>query len=727
MAEYTESQLKSAARKAMADGNPEAAKRFIDMARNAAPPMPERGFMKRTADWFAGNQKEDNIPLAQDANLQLAGKDAMRLTALLATTASDERLQSGIEAIIPDAQFRKDKFGNLVVVAPVGGVAGPKAQYTQFYPNPQGLDKTDMMIGSGAASLASIGAAVMPLITSATGLLSMGGLGVAEATIAEKLSSKLSNDDFDYTQPVFGFMGGAAGAKLAELAPVVFNLFKTKPTAAFASDGSLLPEVTEQLKAAGLDPESITKEAAQKFSEMTARGANATQAGRSAQASGLPVEIPLSRGEMTGDAGQMLLEDNIRKGVFGEQNAASMTGLRDRQMGAIQGNVPAMQSKLSGGAPPIEKLEGGRATSATLNAQRDEAYRGVNDAYAAARAGAPASIPPERAAGVARSMREAIEGYAPDSRGATDGIVNEINNILETTGDVRRLFEQRTRLVNAGDAGSSAQGAATAVKRALDKELGELADNAFLNGDEATVGLWTKAIKANASFKLKWDDEGILKAITGRKNRDGEAMALKVAPDDAVNLIFGHGATKRTARDLQVLKDQLPEAEWNMLRQEAFINLASDLSLIDGAPRGASFNSAWNKFRKNSPERAAILFSGEELTTISQLAAVASRVTNSTANHSNSANSAFNLVGKLAQAFGGTKAVQTAMMAPVLNTLKKMQGGAATVGAMNARPQAASTLAPRIGAGVGGQAAASPEGSNMIDRRIRQLTPFNIK
>ena len=82
---------------------------------DAPKPEPEE---QSWLEWFQGGKREENIPLIQGAYLGLPEDKAMRMTALLSTTASDDRLQSGIKKILPNAQFDKDQYGNLVVIAP---------------------------------------------------------------------------------------------------------------------------------------------------------------------------------------------------------------------------------------------------------------------------------------------------------------------------------------------------------------------------------------------------------------------------------------------------------------------------------------------------------------------------------------------------------------------------------------------------------------------------------
>ena len=198
----------------------------------------------RTLDWFKGGKREDNIPLANQANLGLGFKDASKLVALLATTASDDRLKTGIKKIIPNAEFDKDDFGNLVAIVPKYKDGQPTQQFTRFYPNPSGLDITDLMQGSGAVALGQAivgtgGALGVPT----TGLTGSGLVGMTEAGLVEAISARLSNAKTKLTDPIYGFFGGVAGKKIADVGAGIVNMFRGKPDALFDANGILKPKV----------------------------------------------------------------------------------------------------------------------------------------------------------------------------------------------------------------------------------------------------------------------------------------------------------------------------------------------------------------------------------------------------------------------------------------------------------------------------------------------------
>lgn len=155
------------------------------MRGQSAQQEPERGLIGRAADFATGANRRDDIPTALTAGLGLPAKKSAELTALLATTASDDRLQTGLMKIEPDAQFDKDEFGNLVAIFPRRNEKGEKTGgRVRFYPNPQGLDVTDVMQASGALALGTgLGKAAQVAGAPVTGLLGGGLIGGTEAAL----------------------------------------------------------------------------------------------------------------------------------------------------------------------------------------------------------------------------------------------------------------------------------------------------------------------------------------------------------------------------------------------------------------------------------------------------------------------------------------------------------------------------------------------------------------
>lgn len=685
---------------------------------------PERGMLQRAGDWLTGARREESIPLAYKANLNLPAEKAADMMDLLVTTASDDRLKSGIQRIIPDAQFDTDQYGNLVVIAPVGGVANENSQWTRFYPNPQGLDITDVAQGAGAATLAqalAFGAGAAGL----TGVLGGAVVGGTEAALIEGASSQASGSDFKVSDIPYGIAGGAAGSKLGE---IVGRLMQSKNVGqVFTATGALTPQARAALREAGIEEGAVTPDLAQAISDYAARGVDPQQAGRSAMAETLPVPVPLSRGQVSGTPVQQLFETEAGKGVYGEAPMRLMQDLERRQQEALRANIPAMQERLGG--PLVERGTGGAMAQEALVGQREAARQQATNLFDTARNAGPAAIPQPVAGAVDDALAASLRNVPPAARPVTTGLYDQINQVLASGGDIKSLFDIRSQLVNAGTAGTPEAAAAGMLKSELDRQLINMADQALLSGDRAIVDAYGEAIKNYADFAGMWKSRGILDQLTQTARRDGEMM-LRVAPEDAANYILGANASgmitkANLVRNLRTLKDQLPEAEWNGIRQEAFMRI------FDTAQRGQNvsgqtFSSLWSRFQRENPALVRELFTESDQALFSQFAAVATTVSNTARNTSNSATTLMGLLPKMAQAFGTSNIGRLVSALPLAPFIKERLGAMRIGPALRGAPTANTQAQQMIGAGIGGGAATSDVINDPVTQQIGRTTGIQL-
>ena len=690
---------------------------------------PPKGMVEKTVDWFKGGQREDFIPTAFNANLGLPADKSAKLVALLSTTASDDRLEMGIKNILPKATFDKDQYGNLVVTAPVYRDGKETGQFNRFYPNPAGLDTTDVMIGSGAAALASpvakglqfLGAPIKRMLGGAT-------IGATEAGLVEGVSSYLTGDDYQFSDLVFGAGGGAAGAKVGELLQFVAKSFKQNPKSVIGEDGLMKPRIKAMLTRAGLNPDQVTKELAQDFQARVSAGVDPTQAGRLAEASSLPAPIPLTAGQVTGSKGTQLFEDLAEKGAYGADAEKVIKEARDKAGQAIQENVPLIQERLAGGASPIaEKGLGGVQVQDTLVKSLDQARREANQLYTAARQTGNADLGLVRG-DFADTLRGGVrQDFNLSTTPMTNSILDEIDDVLGQGGDIQQLFAIRTQFNNISDPVDARAG--RKARDLFDQKLKEYADEALISGDQNTVAAWNKAISNYSEFKNLWDTKGgILKTLTARQGRDGEELALVVPPEGAAKYILGASNNKlmsagNITRDLITLKKQLPPSDFAAIKQEAFLNLVDDVSSegVDGVTfSGTKFLTKWNKMKKNQTALKA-LFSPEDIKLINQFAVVSAKATGGAKNTSNTAPAFSGLVQTLVSALGRTNTARTLMNAPVI------QGGANVISGGRARSSIDPTgqIPPNVmSAGTAGVATTTDEGRNLIEEKRRQALGF---
>jgi len=643
-------------------------------AGSSASSQPEK---QSIMDWFKGGKRESNIPLIENANLGLPPEKNAQMLALLTTTASDDRLASGIKKILPDAQFDKDQYDNLVVIAPVFRDGQQTQQYTRFYPNPKGLNTVDIMQAAGAVTAGQALAATGGLIgVPVSGVLGGGLLGLTEAGLIEAASSALSDDPFQVFDLPLGFVGGAAGSKVAQVLGDLIAKIKTSPKAVLDTDGNLKPAVRNQISALGLDPDNITAEIASKLQSQIRKVGDPQASARLTEAQSLPTPVPLTRGDATGSRSQQLFEEQIESGVYGEPARLTMEARRGQQQGAMRQNLEQIQKSL-GGSEITQQGQAASQIPSALSALRQSERQAASALFTEADQAGYAFIPANQAGALADSLRASLRTFSPSEVQATSAIVDTMEENLAAAGDIKSLFNSRQRLVKTGAPNTPERAAANAVKSVLDKQLKLLVDQQLLTGNPEAVTAQLKAISNYADFASKWKGDGVLNKLTEKTVRDGERI-FKQDPASVANFLFGAKGAKlvsapEMARDLATLKRTLPEDQWNELRQEAFLHMANR---AEGTARsgdleisGAKFQTFWNEMKNRNPDLVKGLFTPEEQKLISRFASVASRVTSRAQNYSNSATTANTLLQQLSQSIGGTTVAKLALRAPFIRMI----------------------------------------------------------
>jgi len=575
----------------------------------APPPAAQdaRGAIRKATDWVRGTRREESIPLMQDAGLQLSAPQAAKMTALLSTTISDDRMQTGIKNMFPDAQFDTDQYGNQVAIVPTtAGGGNERSQWTRFYTNPQGIDKNDFIRAGMVATTSALWPAKM-------GRLAAGALGAGEAALIEGVSSQSAGDDFKKSDVLWGGLGAMGGQFLGNQ---LGKLFKAKNIVLRNADGSYTDDALRTFKQAGVNPDDVTDDVARQIGEAIARDVDPQQAGRVAQSQGLPVPVQLSRGQVTGDVGQQLLESEAKKSLLGDDAAKLMNDFAGAQQTALRENIPAIQSTLGGDV--LERGAGGAQVQGALAAQRAAAQANASNLYKTAREAGTAIIPDSYAGAMDDALLGSLADYAPFDRPGTTQILDRINEVLSTDRNVGSLYTLRRQLNNVGTPGSPDQAAAGVLKRALDNQLQTLADQALLNGDEAVVRAHAEAIRNYADYAATWKSRGgILEKLTNTRTIDGEIGALSISAEQAANTILGANASgiitkPNLVRDLRVLRNQLPEPEWNAIRQEAFMRIFDKAQNGAGDVTGGTFTTLLNRFQRENPAIYRELFSKDE-------------------------------------------------------------------------------------------------------------------
>jgi len=699
-----------------------------------APSKP--GIVERAKNWLTGANREENIGGPLSIELPMTSRQSAQMTALLATTMSPDRLKSGIQKIEPDVQFREDSFGNLVALWPRKDERGQVTGYQQFYPNPTGLDTSDVMRASGAVAAATpVGRVLRAVGLPTAGLTGAATIGATEAALIEGASSALSDAPYQYSDILYGAGGGVAGDALARtVQSLVAAARSVGPQSVIDASGNLLPQYADLVRKAGLDPNQVSAAVVADITNLARAGAEPSQAAVAAMSRGLPTPVPMTQGQLTGSGRQQLLEDTLSKGGFGDLAAAPIVAQRARQQAALTQNLDQILESLRPGAAPITRGEGGARAQEVLSASRTAERSKADELYTQARQ-TSAVVEQDSALSIADSMRSAYgTGYSPSTAPTMFKLLDEFDTIAlggrtpsgtVAPGDIRTMMEWRQKVSNLRKGAPTVDAAAAGeVLEQFDAKVKDAIDQAMLSGDPAAVAKWSEAISNYAEFASKWKSKGgILNLLTERAGRDGEVV-FKVAPSQAADVVFtatASGLASKTGlpRDLITLQRNLPKDQWDAMRQEAFIRLmdTSRGGMRGGETQvsGVNFKKAWENLREKNPGVVNGLFTKDEQNLIQQFADVSARATNTLANTSNTAAAASGLIQTIAASLGGKGPVQFAMRLPIANALRNAYGGALATMAASGRVPAGATPLTTGAAGAGAAAANTEEGRRQIN------------
>lgn len=642
-----------------------------------------------------GGPIQRNVPLTQE---QAQGVNTLGRF----NFASDDKGRLDIlRAARPDiAQTAQtDRFGNIYV-----NVDG-QPQYL----NRPGL--TGRALASGAASIYSglpmaglmaSGAGLGTLARTALAALTGGGASVNQDLIA---AGGGSQQGIDVPRAGMSALFGA-GVELASPAKAaIVRMLRGNPEFATNVGGTInLTEAGRRaFVEAGIDPSTLSNDAMRAFWADARNAANPADAARAASARGLPVTIPLSRGDMTGRPSDQMFESLSEKGAFGQGAETVMRGFRSEQQDAIRGNIPAIQTRLSGGQRPAvgdNMHQAGANIVARLQAMRSADEAAVDAAYTAARA-TNAEL---GGAGLSQMISEItnsdrVRPYLANSPRAQSAIsqltdiFNKARNADDLNVPVGNLFQWRRDISKLYGVTTDAteKTALRGVLREFDSQMDNLGTGSLMTGDPAAVQLWREAIgKASAKFQ-KWDSDTLVSKLA-----DADPLT-------ASNIIFGSkdaGFIKspELVQGLRQLRRTIPPENWNEIREEAFLRLANKgEGAYQGANRdfsGVNFKKAWDGFMRDNRALARELYSDEEIRLISDFARVSASATGRVRggdNFSNTTPAAANMVQRL---------VNLPFMSPRLIAAISQAPGAAQVLGVYATTRAAGAATgaiPQIG------------------------------
>lgn len=676
----------------------------------------DRSLLGDTFSWLAGGDKDPNIEMLSGGGLAVTPEQSARLTALFASTQDDARLREGVRNIVPEVYFEKDAQGNDVAIVPTArDEAGNPTQFDKRYLNPKGLDLPTLLnIGSVTAGATGVAKGLKTLGLPSTGILGGALLGATEAGLFEGASSKLADQPYRPSEVVVGAAGGAIGEKFGGLISSMISRVGPNRSARQA--------VEDVLAENGVNVEGVDPALLRDMEIKVAQGADPEQIAIQAQSKMLPTEIPLTRGEVTGDAGRQIFEGEAEKGAEGEISRAMMEATRRQQQEAVGQNIEQIQQGLGG--TPIQRGEGGSAAQEALVAQRAQAKQQADKFYDAAR-DKGAFLDPENGESIAQSIVGNLgQDFTPVTAPKAFSLADDLSKIMSEGRSIREVFDFRTKISNLSAEGGTESAAARSLLNNFDEVMVEVANNKMLYGDPESVASWLTAIGNYREFMQKWNTEGVLKNLTTETVRDGD-LVLKVAPEEAANAILGTSTSgmpnkKNIARDLMTLKSNLPAEQWNQVRQEFFIRLSdmAQRSGVEGSFTGVTFRRSWNDIKKNRT-LVTTMFSPEEIATIDAFANTVARIGAAAKNTSNTSAALSGIIPRLANMLGSTSPVQFASRLAVLRGIRE----AASATRLQApQLQAPESQLRQIGAGLGATQTEA-EDYDSLQQMIRGIAP----
>jgi hypothetical protein len=492
--------------------------------------------------------------------------------------------------------------------------------------------------GAGAQAMRGSNALVTAAKSGLAGATAGAGYGVADRGDAEERAR---------AGQVGAAVGGALGTGIGGLMAKL-----TGGRASPMQEG--MQQAEEALASVGLNIRNLSNDAVDRIRFHINNGRSGREAALAVTSTNdLPVPVPMTRGQRTGDPGQQLSENLMLRGARGSAASRHMRGLAEEQQDALRGNVAAITDQMSGGQP-MRRGQGGEMVSDALNQRYDAAEQGVRQRYAAAReADAGARLSGEHGPAFAQRIREGVQDFDMER---VPSVARELNRLDSANQagplSVREVFDTRARLTNLRSSTDSVEAAAAArAVRSLDDSVDEALTNDLISGDTNSVAAWRNAIGARRDFGRLFQGDDLIEKLTERVSRGGENRTLAVAPEDAANYILGRSdlgfvGKRNLNRDLGRLRDVLgaDSEAWNGIRAETFMRLASaGEGPVEAGQRqfsGAKFLKAWTDMNRRDPHLVQALYTPEERNTVARLAAVAARVTSPVKGGDNSSNTA---------------------------------------------------------------------------------------
>lgn len=287
---------------------------------------------KRAADMW--DQFSDAKPTAKPTKTiyDLYPRELENQMGIAATAgASDAQLGDVVQKTLGDKVISRtatpDGYEILKVRAPDGSEQ-------DVYLNKPGLDTQDVvrgvrgalpyMLTGGAAGLAGRGAGVL-----ANSLL-QGGAAALTSAVGDLAQEPMgSQQGIEGGKALITGALGAAGPVLGKAVGSAYQRFIAEPRYFDRSSGALTDLGKQVAQDMGLDPATMAREAQQTFAKSYAADPAAAQG--LIDSGKLDFNVPVTKGQLTKDPQQLMIEKSLRSGVHGETAKNTITALDQEQ------------------------------------------------------------------------------------------------------------------------------------------------------------------------------------------------------------------------------------------------------------------------------------------------------------------------------------------------------------------------------------------------------------
>lgn len=394
--------------------------------------------------------------------------------------AEDKDMAKVYGGILGDRLIRTESDANGYPVVVYRDQGGKEAK---AYVNAPGLDMQDVVRGTvGVAPYLGVAGAVGRGVQGANLVARTGaqGLAMGGTSVAQDVAGAASGvTEFDPTavgqKAGVAMLGGAGGELLGAAAGAAWRKFVTEPRYFNRATQSLTPEGEAAARAAGLDPASFvtqgtgvatgSPQAAQQFAREMARTGDPQAALRGVIDN--EFRIPRTKGEVLGNTQQLLREQQMLGGAYGETAQKGMQAFRSRQEMMMERATRGVGDDLAparAGSPMSKADVGENIRANTLGVKKvaeqfeDQAWKKVPDLTATddMLADIPAAITNRmqnifvteartpQAASMIRDVERFMAGEAPE----------QVSKLLPTS-PTRDIDQMRRRLLDGLKAAST--------------------------------------------------------------------------------------------------------------------------------------------------------------------------------------------------------------------------------------------------------------------------------